>query len=287
MTEHAKKLLWLYHEQSKKNRTIQGFPPLTFKGKGKDLKNYRIYGNTVNGESVGDRTGNLFDKNNYKFLRAGFRNGKFDYDDFRYVIYIPLSEGKTYTITKPLTDTFQLAQSIDEPVENGTYFINGKSTFVNIYEVYGYNTISHTITTISLANYLCIGCFFHHPTEAQVTALIEGLQIEENDHATEYEPYGYRVPVTVTNGTDTLDALTTNIYLPEQIRKVGDEAEYVDYQEQKQHFADGTSADVELPALPTIAGTNTLSVGTTVQPSEVEIKGKIKAVQEGGGQDES
>lgn len=235
----------------------------------------------------GDRTANLFDKNNYKFLRAGFRNGKFDYDDFRYVIYIPLSEGKTYTITKPLTDTFQLTQSIDEPVENGTYFINGKSTFVNIYEVYGYNTISHTITTISLANYLCIGCFSHHPTEAQVTALIEGLQIEENDHATEYEPYGYRVPVTVTNGTDTLDALTTNIYLPEQIRKVGDEAEYVDYQEQKQHFADGTSADVELPALPTIAGTNTLSVGTTVQPSEVEIKGKIKAVQEGGGQDES
>ena len=40
------------------------------------------------------------------------------------------------------------------------------------------------------------------------------------------------MPVTVSNGTDTL---TTPIYLPEQIRKVGDEAEYIDYGEQKQH----------------------------------------------------
>ena len=88
-----------------------------------------------------------------------------------------------------------------------------------------------------------------------------------------YEPYGYRVPVTVTNGTDTE---TTNIYLPEQIKMVGDEAEYVDYKEQKQYFADGTSVDVTLPALPTLSGTNTLSVGTQVQPSKVMVKGKIK-----------
>ncbi len=47
-----------------------------------------------------------------------------------------------------------------------------------------------------------------------------------------YEPYGYKVPMTVSNGTDTL---TTPIYLPEQIKKVGDEAEYIDYAEQKQH----------------------------------------------------
>ena len=34
--------------------------------------------------------------------------------------------------------------------------------------------------------------------------------------------------------------------------------------------------DVNLPALPTLAGTNVLSVGTEVQPSGVEIKGHIK-----------
>ena len=53
MTDKAKKLLMLY-EQSGKRKTLKSVPPLTFKGYGKDLKNYRIYGNTVNGESVGN-----------------------------------------------------------------------------------------------------------------------------------------------------------------------------------------------------------------------------------------
>ena len=73
--------------------------------------------------------------------------------------------------------------------------------------------------------------------------------------------------------------ITTNLYLPEQIKMVGDEAEYVDYKEQKQHFADGTSVDVTLPALPTLKGTNTLSVGTTVQPSKVYLQGKISEAE--------
>jgi hypothetical protein len=46
---------------------------------------------------------------------------------------------------------------------------------------------------------------------------------------------------------------------------------------EKQHIYT-TDLDVTLPALPTIAGANVLTVGTTVQPSKVEIKGKIKAV---------
>ena len=54
-----------------------------------------------------------------------------------------------------------------------------------------------------------------------------GDLITEGEHAGEYS-----VPVTVTNGTDTV---TTNLYLPEQIKMVGDEAEYVDYGQQKMH----------------------------------------------------
>lgn len=91
--------------------------------------------------------------------------------------------------------------------------------------------------------------------------LVEGVYTAET--MPPYEPY--HAPI------------TTPVYLPEPIKIVGDEAEYIDYAEQKQYFADGTSTDVLLPALPTISGTNTLSVGTEVQPSKVEIKGKIKA----------
>jgi hypothetical protein len=66
--------------------------------------------------------------------------------------------------------------------------------------------------------------------------------------------------------------VTTNLYIPEQIRKVGDEAEYIDYGEQKFHRISSADLDVTLPALPTLAGTNVLSVETEVQPSNVYIK---------------
>ena len=91
-----------------------------------------------------------------------------------------------------------------------------------------------------------------------------------------YEPYGYRVPVTVTNGTDTQ---TTNIYLPEPLTKSGDNADYIDYAAQKRHNSDGTESSVTLPEISTFAGTNTLSVGTTVQPSAVEVTGRIKSAE--------
>lgn len=54
----------------------------------------------------------------------------------------------------------------------------------------------------------------------------------------------------------------------------GDEADYIDFKEQKLYLSDGTSVDVTLPALPTISGTNILSVNTEVQPSKLYIKGK-------------
>ena len=51
---------------------------------------------------------------------------------------------------------------------------------------------------------------------------IKFAMLEINSSATEYEPYGYKVPVKV---NDT----TTNIYLNEPLRKVGDVADYIDF----------------------------------------------------------
>lgn len=88
--------------------------------------------------------------------------------------------------------------------------------------------------------------------------------LNKGSSALPYEPYS--------------EPVTTNIYLPEQISKVGNVTEYIDYREQKQYFADGTSADVTLPALSLHKGTNILSAGTEVRPSSVEIKGRIKNI---------
>ena len=41
------KLMWYHNKVRWKVRRLSGAPPLSFKGRGKNLKNYRIYGNTV------------------------------------------------------------------------------------------------------------------------------------------------------------------------------------------------------------------------------------------------
>ena len=69
---------------------------------------------------------------------------------------------------------------------------------------------------------------------------------------------------------------TVDIYLDEPLRKSGDDTDYIDYKTQKRYNIDGTSEDVTLPGITVPAGTDTLSVGTTVQPSEIEFKGQIE-----------
>lgn len=248
MNKRTRRLLLLL-DGGGKYKTLSGAPPLSFTADGSVLKDYRIYGQTENGESVGDRTGNLFDEN---------------YPDIvvNIVKYISLSvENGEYTISTnmPLSgyaSLFLLSGAV----------ISGASTNDN--GVW----LEHNQTVTVSDNFITIGYRIHSNADPRDYSVMLNVGFTPLP----YEPYGYRVPVTVTNGTDTQ---TKSLYLPEQIKMVGDEAEYIDFEEQKQHFADGTSVDVILPALPTLSGTNTLSVGTEVQPSAVEIRGRISAVQ--------
>ena len=282
MTEYAKKLLRLYHEQSKKNRIIEGSLPLNFKGKGKDLKNYRIYGNTVNGESVGDLItegehageyrvpvtvegknlcNNIWEQ---KIINVNTGNASPN-ENTVCCDFIPVKPNVTYSCSRTIANNYnnlrcyganknylgsgEVLANKANPLPQGASFGTFMITDARVSYI-RFNDISNSLDT----KYM----------------LVEGVYTAET--MPPYEPY--HAPI------------TTPAYLPEPIKIVGDEAEYIDYAEQKQHFADGTSTDVLLPALPTISGTNTLSVGTEVQPSKVEIKGKIKAVQEGSGENE-
>lgn len=247
MTERAKKLLLLYYKQSRKIRRVSGLPPLTFKAKkAGTLKNYRIYGQTVDGESVGDRTGNLFD---YKTVTDGYEiiqsqtkpNALWCISDF-----IPVKPNKQYIGRYVGGAVLGYSSKTSSPVR-----LSG--------------ALNAGVTADSNTFYIRINCAISNK---------EKVIINEGSTALPYEPYGYKVPVTVSNDTDTL---TTPIYLPEPIKMVGDEAEYIDYAEQKMHRIGADDIDVTLPALPVLPGTNTLTVGTEVQPSSVEIKGRIKA----------
>lgn len=264
----------------RKSRWISGVPPLSFKAKkAGELENYRIYGNTVDGESVGDKTPNLFDKDSNmnthgtvgslstEPLTYGFP-GSINKQSGTY--FMDVLPGEVYTISMETTGDRLSISGLYHSINPNDYTVSNRVVMDTIITVMitGEN-VPDTYTFTVPPNVVMVAIYY------ALTSMPTNFQIVKGSTALPYEPYGYKVPVTVSNGTDTQ---TTPIYLPEQIRKVGDEAEYVDYAEQKMHRISADDINVTLPALPTLTGTNVLSVGTAVQPSEIEVKGKIKAI---------
>ena len=239
-------------------KELSGIPPLTFNAIAGTLSNYRIYGNTVSGESVGDRTGNLFDGEvelgswniNTQPCSKIVTNTR-----MRNANFIKVDENSTYSITLSSKKNVSLL----------IHFLDAQCNYIR--ETTWQNDIL-IFNTPSQCEYINI-IFKKGNNEVMALSDIFNIMLNAGSTPLPYEPYGYRVPVTVTNGTDTQ---TTNIYLPEPLTKSGDNADYIDYAAQKRHNSDGTESSVTLPEISTFAGTNTLSVGTTVQPSEVYIK---------------
>lgn len=232
-------------------KELSGIPPLTFNAIAGTLSNYRIYGNTVSGESVGDRTGNLFNLESITLKKSLGYDGS---------IYTAQSSNLSAYI-QILSDNCVLSYNyttLASSSKRNICFYNSKKQCI------GY--MQYLPTDLSILISLPENCKYIRIT---LDENIYNVMLNSGSTALPYEPYGYRVPVTVTNGTDTQ---TTNIYLPEPLTKSGDNADYTDFVTQKQYYIDGTSANVTLPALPTLPGTNTLSVGTEVQPSNVYIK---------------
>ncbi len=61
------------------------------------------------------------------------------------------------------------------------------------------------------------------------TGTIKDVMIEEGTSATDYEPYGYKLPVTIKYKTGaTIEDKTYNVYLSEPLRKIDDVADYID-----------------------------------------------------------
>ena len=220
-------------------KELSGIPPLTFVSNGDNLADYRIYGASG---GVGDRTANLFDEK-YPSITTSWD-----------VIYqhIRVGDGNyTLSTTTPQNPTSGsanlflfggIATGGADSQKNGVYY----GTSRTVESKNGYITIGYRAPQGNDPRN------FH-------TMLCKGST------AATYEPYGYKIPI-VCGGT------TTNIYLDEPLAKPGNNADYIDYAAQKRHNSDGTESSVTLPEISTLAGTNTLTVGTEVQPSDVYIK---------------
>lgn len=218
---------------------VEGVPPLSFPSNGNNLLNYRIDG--ANG-GVGDRTKNLANSNE-------MIQGYWAYADGTYI------RANTWICTPKIACkgnvgyTFQFANNsrwygFVWYGENGNYIStsNIQNTSSTPYRTY-------TATSPSNARYLVINIAGYPGTNDTIrTDDLINFQLEERPTATDYEPYGYKIPV-VCGGT------TTNIYLDEPI---------------------GANESVSLSDtnvnIPTINGTNILSIDTTVQPSNVYVQ---------------
>lgn len=199
------------------------------------LNNYRIYGNSIQDgtptldnpieiESVGDLVTDETDTNygkykipitvsgknminginaesGYWFDSAGSASGS----DSRFIriAQIKVLPNVTYTFSSNL-----LTYTI-------WYFNYGESLSRAFY--YSSQQKYHTFTTPENCNYLRI-TLYNTSGEKDTTAL-EWLQLEEGSSATDYEPY--------------VEPTTTNIYLDEPLRKVGNYVDYLDLKEQR------------------------------------------------------
>lgn len=182
-------------------RSVVGIPPLTLPNAvGDDLLDYKIYGESKqNGTpspeapveivSVGDKTVNLFNKNDAESILTGYSdNTRFNASTNTRSVVIPCKENTKYTVSKILSARFSVGYTAEFPKQN-TATLQLTS-----------NNAATKITTISPsgAKYIVIYLYhFLYDTNITVEEVIDTLQIEEGDTATAYEPFGYKVPIKV------------------------------------------------------------------------------------------
>ena len=193
--------------------------------------------NPVEIESVGEKTKNLFDYDNTpKFGGATKQNNGYrtsiGFENIRFYTYQALTNyiGKTVTISFNLTTTEDGEFNIFQYQNNGIGI-----RFTSVTKKMSANTAIKIILTgkveeLGTNEEYSKGEIIVYKSGYTGTYFINNIQFELGETATSYEPYGYKIPITVSNGTETK---TTNIYLKEPLRKVGEYADYLDLTNKK------------------------------------------------------
>lgn len=222
--------------------------------------------NPIEIQSVGDKTNNLFD-NNQTFSQGQYANGVWENIMTRVTTdYIETKTGQTLTIFTDLNDENKVAlinYNLFDENKNwlGNRDTNGEEAFSGVKQ--------HTFT-INLQNVKYIKITFRSSINATTNLSISSVQtsktqLEEGSTATDYEPYGYKIPVNVTD-TNNITTTTENIYLAEPLRKIGD--------------ADAVKLPSGYTQLEYIESTGTQYIDTGViltQEHSVEIEAKLMA----------
>lgn len=242
-------------------RVITAEPPIYFKSDGTAISEYQISGDTVQSITptpdnpvevlgVGDRTANLFDGTYTK----GFIGTTYIYKNTNTnanCAIIPCEPLTTYSVKKyDDSNRFAIGTSNVLPYDE-----------IQLTEVYYLDTATtYTFTTDSSAHFMIV--YVSTGTEQAEPSLM----VNEGSTALPYEPYGYKIPIT-------LNSVTQNVYLDEPLYS----GDYIERNADGTGVLhqDGADTPIALPQLSTVIGSNELNISTTVTP-EVMLKGKIK-----------
>lgn len=222
---------------------VEGVPPISFNGIGEDLLDYRIDGTSG---GVGDRTENLFNKNNVvKDILQDAGQYVSGIGCVMFVIDVRNVSVISFQTTVG-TERCRSSFSVEYPAIGVPYIINGQNTFIN--SDGQRNKITRSVP--KGANYLGVQVFRNSDNydEEVINNAINSFIACSGTAIGAYEPYGYKIPVTC-GGT------TTNIYLDEPLEE-----------------NESISMSDKGISIPTINGTNILTVDTTVQPRKVYVK---------------
>lgn len=243
--------LW-YRLNKNRSVDVSGMPPITFTSNGKPITNWSITGSSG---GVGERTANLvppgwaedFVSRIDNPSKARIENGVLTVDasagygeyDTKYIFKTDWKEKTAYTLTyrgRRKAEHTQNVMIAFHYTDNSTTRV--PALFINDGEWHIYIGTSDASKTVK---YIAVWY-----TSGTVDIDISLFTVNEGN-ASIVEPYGYKIPI-VCGGETTNVYLNAPLYEGEQIT--------------------GTQTGVSIP---TISGSNTLTIDTLVQPSSVSI----------------
>ena len=211
-----------------KTLIASGVPPLTLnKCKGVDLVDYKIFGNSLQGENMVNYpylSPNGFSSNGVTFTinsdKSITANGTATADAYFQIGRITLEANKSYILYKApkgasSTTYSLLLNGVKRVAENDEYVtLTEEKTGIFYVLIHEGNTVDNLT-------------FYPRIVEAPTPdAPLEVESVGEYDETTGK----YKIPIKVSNETE---EITTNIYLNEPLRKIGDYADYIDFDNKK------------------------------------------------------
>lgn len=221
---HTKYVADAFKNTSSTITEMSGELPLAFVTTGLPLTNYKAYGNAVQAatpstdnpaevQAVGDKTANLFDKNDCTV--AGFINYNGNISTaahwFTTENYIKCIRTITITALNGLGSGAYIA-CYDE-----------QKNLLGVCRITDTNQNQSTINLIDGTKYI---------KTCSRDDNFDSFMLNEGETALPYEPYGYKIPFT-TATEDGTESITTTVYLKQPLYKIGDYADTLSYAEQK------------------------------------------------------